>query len=177
MSAATVLVACNSNPDVQSVSKVNSISADTSGLAAFQAARQQQALASVALVEEAQAPVVAKAAAPRVRTVTHYVPVRAKASSAARTSSSSVAKASAPAPQVINSESSNAAKAKKGISKAAKGAIIGGIAGAAGGAIINKKNRVVGAVIGGVVGAAGGYGIGRGMDKKDGRSFVPPTYN
>jgi uncharacterized membrane protein YeaQ/YmgE (transglycosylase-associated protein family) len=47
--------------------------------------------------------------------------------------------------------------------------VIGGVAGAAGGAIINKQNRVVGAVIGGVVGAAGGYGIGRQMDKKDGR--------
>ena len=47
--------------------------------------------------------------------------------------------------------------------------MIGGVAGAAGGAILNKKNRVAGAVIGGVIGAAGGYGVGRGMDKKDGR--------
>ena len=71
----------------------------------------------------------------------------------------------------INSESSETAKApvKKGISKAAKGAVIGGVVGAVGGAIINKDNRVVGAVIGGVIGAGGGYGIGRGMDKKDGR--------
>ena len=47
--------------------------------------------------------------------------------------------------------------------------MIGGVAGAAGGAILNKNNRVLGAVIGGVIGAAGGYGIGHGMDKKDGR--------
>ncbi|RYY85993.1 MAG: glycine zipper 2TM domain-containing protein, partial [Chitinophagaceae bacterium] len=67
--------------------------------------------------------------------------------------------------------SSNTAEAekKKGISKAAKGAIIGGVAGAAAGAVINKKNRAVGAVIGGIIGAAGGYGVGRGQDKKDGR--------
>ena len=66
------------------------------------------------------------------------------------------------------------AEKEKGWSKAAKGAVIGGVAGAAGGAILNKKNRVLGAVIGGVVGAAGGYGIGRGMDKKDGRIEINP---
>jgi hypothetical protein len=70
------------------------------------------------------------------------------------------------------SESQNAAKtetAKKGWSKAAKGAAIGAGAGAVAGAVINKKNRVAGAVIGGVIGGGGGYVIGRGMDKKDGR--------
>lgn len=76
------------------------------------------------------------------------------------------------------SESQNAAKtteepeaaAKKGWSKAAKGAVIGGASGAVIGAVINKRNRTAGAVIGGVLGAGAGYGIGRGMDKKDGRS-------
>ena len=56
---------------------------------------------------------------------------------------------------------------KKGVSKAAKGAIIGGVGGAAAGAVIGKNAK--GAVIGGVVGAAGGYIIGRNKDKKDGR--------
>jgi len=56
---------------------------------------------------------------------------------------------------------------KKGISKAAKGAIIGGVGGAVAGAVIGKNGK--GAVIGGVVGAAGGYIIGRSKDKKDGR--------
>jgi hypothetical protein len=59
--------------------------------------------------------------------------------------------------------------AKKGMSKAAKGAIIGGAGGAVLGAVINKKNRVAGGVIGGVIGAGVGYGIGRSQDKKDGR--------
>lgn len=58
---------------------------------------------------------------------------------------------------------------KKGWSKAAKGAVIGGVTGAAAGAIITKKNRAAGAVIGGAVGAGVGYGIGRAKDKKDGR--------
>ncbi|WP_443947276.1 YMGG-like glycine zipper-containing protein [Pedobacter sp. AW1-32] len=57
---------------------------------------------------------------------------------------------------------------KKGWSDAAKGAVIGGAAGAVGGAIIDKK-KGRGAVIGGLVGAGGGYLIGRGEDKKSGR--------
>ncbi len=56
---------------------------------------------------------------------------------------------------------------KKGISKAAKGAIIGGVGGAVAGAVIGKNAK--GAGIGAVVGAAGGYIIGRSKDRKDGR--------
>lgn len=59
---------------------------------------------------------------------------------------------------------------KKGWSKTAKGAVIGGVTGAAAGAVINKKNRGVGAVVGGVTGAAAGAVIGKQMDKKDGRN-------
>lgn len=55
---------------------------------------------------------------------------------------------------------------KEGMSSATKGAIIGGAAGAVGGAIISKK-KGKGAVIGGVVGAAGGYILGRKKDKRD----------
>jgi len=58
---------------------------------------------------------------------------------------------------------------KKGWSDAAKGAVIGGAAGAVGGALIDKK-KGRGAVIGGLVGAGGGYLIGRGEDKKTGRA-------
>jgi len=56
---------------------------------------------------------------------------------------------------------------KRGMSKAAKGAIIGGVGGAVAGAVIGKNAK--GAIIGGAVGAAGGYIIGRSKDKKDGR--------
>lgn len=55
---------------------------------------------------------------------------------------------------------------KKGWNKATQGAVIGGVTGAVGGAIISKK-KGVGAVVGGIVGAAGGYIIGKKMDKKD----------
>ena len=55
-------------------------------------------------------------------------------------------------------------KKKKGWSTRAKGAAIGGAAGAATGAIISK-NKVGGAVIGGAVGAGGGYIIGNEIDR------------
>lgn len=57
---------------------------------------------------------------------------------------------------------------KRGWSNRAKGAVIGGTAGAVGGAIISKK-KGKGAIIGGIVGAAGGYIIGNEKDKKVGR--------
>jgi hypothetical protein len=60
---------------------------------------------------------------------------------------------------------------KKGMSKATQGAIIGGVAGAVGGAIISKK-KGVGAVVGGIVGAAGGYIIGKNKDKKDNKFMI-----
>ena len=56
---------------------------------------------------------------------------------------------------------------KKGMSKKAKGAIIGGVGGAAAGRVIAGKNGgTKGAIIGGVAGAAAGGAIGRKKDKK-----------
>jgi hypothetical protein len=69
----------------------------------------------------------------------------------------------------MSSESSNTAVKKKGWSKTAKGAVIGGVVGAGAGAVLDKKNRGAGAVIGGVVGAGAGAIIGNEKDKKDGR--------
>ena len=71
-----------------------------------------------------------------------------------------------------SSASANSAKAPekpKGLSQAAKGAIIGGVVGAGAGAVIDKKKRVRGAVIGGAAGAGVGYTIGRDGDRKSGR--------
>jgi hypothetical protein len=71
----------------------------------------------------------------------------------------------------MSSASTNEAKVakKKGWSKSAKYAVIGGTGGAVLGAIINKRNPVKGAVIGAVVLGGGGYIFGRSQDKKDGR--------
>ena len=70
---------------------------------------------------------------------------------------------------VNNSGSGNVAQPtrRRGISKGAKGAIIGGVGGAVIGGVVGKN--VKGAVIGGAVGAAGGYIIGRSKDRRDGR--------
>lgn len=51
--------------------------------------------------------------------------------------------------------------------KKTQGAVIGGAAGAAAGAIIAKDNRLVGGLIGGALGAGGGYLIGAQMQKND----------
>jgi hypothetical protein len=48
-----------------------------------------------------------------------------------------------------------------------QGAVIGGLGGAAAGALIAKNNRGLGALIGGVLGAGGGYLIGAQKDKID----------
>ncbi|MER3469955.1 MAG: hypothetical protein C4330_01130 [Chitinophagaceae bacterium] len=64
----------------------------------------------------------------------------------------------------------DAAPKKKGWSKTAKGAVIGGVAGAVGGAVINKRNPGTGAVIGGVLGAGTGAVVGHVLDKKDKRN-------
>lgn len=130
------------------------LAADTAGLAEFQQWKAQNELMNEEETGEMQeaAPV---AKAPARSTSRSY-------SSASRRSSSSDGGS-------YSSTSSNTAKANRGWSKAAKGAVIGGAGGAAAGAIINKKNRAAGAVVGGIVGAGGGYVIGRQMDKKDGR--------
>ncbi|MBF9237782.1 hypothetical protein I2I05_10285 [Hymenobacter sp. BT683] len=66
----------------------------------------------------------------------------------------------------VFSSPSAQAQEKKKWSPQAKGAVIGGLGGAAAGAIINKRNRPVGGVIGGVAGGAIGYGVGKHIDNK-----------
>ena len=166
--------ACNTSGDRIAGQAGQQQQADTTGLAAF---NEWKAMEAVAMQEDqtveyiAPAPVQNKAVAKKTA-------VR-KSTSANRPSSSSNSTSNNDTASdeqvVLNNESAEQAKAaeKKGWSKAAKGAVIGGVAGAAGGAAIHKKNRVIGAVVGAVIGAGGGYAVGRGMDKKDGRYFIP----
>jgi hypothetical protein len=153
---AVLMSACNSTPKTAAMNSNVMPGTDTTGLAQFQQWKAKNELAAMAQFQNMAAP------QPATTTIVKYVPV-----SSTRTRSTS----SRSSGGSMSSSSSNTAQAsqKKGWSKAAKGAVIGGVGGAAAGAVINKKNRALGAVIGGVIGAAGGYGIGRGMDKKDGR--------
>ena len=49
--------------------------------------------------------------------------------------------------------------------KKTQGAVIGGVGGAAAGALIAKNNRLIGGLIGGALGAGGGYLIGAQLEK------------
>ena len=67
---------------------------------------------------------------------------------------------------IILLTSFHAPEARAQWSPQAKGAVIGGLGGAAAGALINKRNRAVGGVVGGVAGGAIGYGVGKHIDNK-----------
>ena len=185
-SAVVLMAACNTAPPASENSAapvaqvMPSNQADTSGLAQFQNWKAQNELASVAQYNQPQqkATVAPAVKIVRVPVAAHKNAVKKPAASSGSSSASSSNNDVATTTGSGNSESAGEAKAaqKKGISKAAKSAVIGGVVGAAGGAIINKDNRVLGAVIGGVIGAGGGYAIGRGMDKKDGRIQYTPAY-
>jgi len=138
---AAVMVACNSGPGADLGNKGNAVLlSDTTGLSAFQAWKADQLNKSYAV------------------------------NSTKKTTSSSRSYSTPKKTGSYSTTTSYPAKpAKKGWSKAAKGAVIGAGSGAVIGAVINKRNRAVGAAIGGVIGGAAGYGIGRSMDKKDGR--------
>jgi hypothetical protein len=129
----------------QSSDQVALNTVDTSGLAQFDAWKKQQEFAAQYAIYEAAA-----------------------AKNTPATSNKAVARKTKETTGSMSTSTSYPAKAakKKGWSNAAKGAVIGGVVGAAGGAVIYKKNRVLGGVIGGVVGAAGGFGIGKHLDKK-----------
>ena len=143
------MTACNTTPNTDTTQKAILPAVDTAGLAEFQAWKAQNELVST--TENT-------AQEPKTNTVVKYYPVSStrRSSGVSRSSGST-------------GSTGTTVSRKKGWSSAAKGAVIGGVAGAAGGAIINKKNRAAGGIIGGVLGAGAGYGIGRTIDKKNGR--------
>lgn len=158
VSIAAVVTACNPEPKVAEMTTA-APTLDTVGLAQFQQWKVENELQRQSEIQEQPTQVSYAAAAPVARKKTY--------TAARRTSSSR--SVSNQGSGTISSETANTAKARKRISKAAKGTAIGAASGAVIGAVVNKKNRVVGGVIGGVLGGGIGYGIGRGMDKKDGR--------
>ncbi|RYZ23083.1 MAG: glycine zipper family protein [Chitinophagaceae bacterium] len=163
-SAIVFLVACNSTPAANTTS-TNPL--DTVGLAEFQ---KQKALYVASELDSTQAPPANTAATPAAA-----APRRAASTSKPKSGSNTSASGTGASTDAGAGTASDAgsgtaaAPEKKGWSKTAKGAVIGGVTGAAAGAIINKKNRGAGAIIGGVVGAGAGAVIGNAQDKKDGR--------
>ena len=141
--AIVIFASCGSK---QSSDQLAMNSVDTTGLAQFDAWKKQQDFAAqYAIYQESMA---------------KSTPVKSNQAVVRKT------KETTGSMSTSTSYPAKAAVKKKGWSNAAKGAVIGGVVGAAGGAVIYKKNRVLGGVIGGVVGAAGGFGIGKHLDKK-----------
>jgi YMGG-like Gly-zipper len=158
ITVAVVIVACNRQPQTNASGKVLTYT-DTVGLADFQKWKAQNELKDPTVYynqgNEA-------ASNEPTRTIVKYVPV--KSSTTRRSTSRSYSSGS------MNSVSQYPAKTlKKGWSRKAKGAVIGGGSGAILGAVINKNNRLVGGALGGALGAGIGYVIGNELDRKHGR--------
>jgi hypothetical protein len=153
--AAIVMAACNGKPQADANGKVLAYT-DTTGLAEFQKWKTLNELKDPAIYY-AQGSEVA------------YQPVKKSTSAPVRKASRTYSSSSKTGS--MNSVAQYPAKTttKKGWSRRAKGAAIGGGGGAILGAVINKNNRLVGGAIGGAVGAGLGYIIGNELDKKHGR--------
>ncbi len=167
LSSVVIMASCSQNnprPDAETKTLTPT---DTAGLAQFQAWKAQNELATAQQQQQLAAQQQPVREVVRERVVYVNEPRSTTRRSTARRSTASSGNSG-----TYNSSGDNTASQpaeKKGWSKAAKGAVIGGAGGAVVGAVINKRNRAAGAVIGGVIGGAAGYGIGRSKDKKDGR--------
>jgi hypothetical protein len=152
--SAIMLAACNRKPSADSNSGKVLTYIDTAGLADFQKWKTLNELKDPAVYYKQGTEVSTNQ--PVRKTTRSYT-------SAQKTSNSGGGS--------LNSVSQYPAKttAKKGWSRKAKGAVIGGGGGAILGAVINKNNRLVGGAIGGALGAGIGYVIGNELDKKHGR--------
>jgi len=159
--AATVMIACNTKPQTDASGKVLAYT-DTAGLADFQKWKAQNELLDPAVYYKQGNEV---ASSQPAKTTVKYVPVKSSAHRNSSTRSSTSSSGS------MNSVAQYPAKTveKKGWSRKAKGAVIGGGGGAILGAVINKNNRLVGGAIGGAIGAGLGYVIGNELDRKHGR--------
>ena len=147
---AIIFSACNSKPAADLNSGKVMTYVDTIGLAEFQKWKTQNELKDPVVYYEQGA--VAKSQPVKTASKRSY-------------GSSSVSSGT------MNSVSQYPAKTveKKGWSRKAKGAVIGGGGGAIIGALVNKKNRLVGGALGGALGAGIGYVVGNELDKKHGR--------
>jgi hypothetical protein len=143
VSAMIFALSCNTKPQPQSNDGKNTtdsmyLAADTAGLAEFRAIKAQNELGtknSENQTEERSSP----------KTATGKTSRSANSSAPAGTAANNSHNTAA------SSGSSGTSAEKKGWSKTAKGAVVGGVVGAGTGAVVNKKNRVAGAVIGGAI--------------------------
>ena len=151
--SAIIFAACNTKPQANTANGTVLTAADTAGLADFQKWKALNERKDFAMYQQEN-----EYSQPVQKIVYKQAPVRKKSATSAKSVSMSSTD-QYPAKAVV----------KKGWSRKAKGATIGGAGGAILGAIINKDNRVKGGIIGGALGAGLGYVIGNEMDRKHGR--------
>lgn len=182
IATAGMAASCNTSADRQKQAAMdaqqNTIDSMKMELARQQVVDSMNEVAKLNYVVPQTIPVAEEPAVKHTTTRRSSGSTRRRSSSSHRSSSSSAPVytsntsnypvASQPAP-VYQDPVPAPAPQKKGWSAKAKGAVIGAATGAAGGAIINKRDRVKGAVIGGVLGAGAGVGVGAVIDKKNGR--------
>lgn len=165
LSTVAIMASCsNNNPRTAAETQSLMKPVDTAGLAQFQQWKAQNELAVANQLAQQNQVAAQQPTKEIVRERVVYVNRPATSSRRSTATRHYASNGSG----VYNSTSSNTAK-RRGWSKGAKGAVIGGVGGAVAGAVINKRNRGVGAIIGGVLGASVGYGIGHSKDKRDGR--------
>ena len=129
---------------------------DTTGLADFQKWKAQNELKDPTVYYNQGNEMLT--AQPATKIITKYVPVHRSTTMHRRSGNSGS----------MNSVAQYPAKTsvKKGWSRRAKGALIGGGGGAILGAVIGKHNRLASGAIGGALGAGLGYVIGNELDRK-----------
>lgn len=157
--AALFMVACNRKTQTDANGKVMTYT-DTVGLADFQKWKTLNELKDPTVYYNQGN----EMSNQQARTIVKYIPVKSSSTHRSTANHSTYSSGS------MNSVAQYPAKTvKRGWSRKAKGAVIGGGGGAILGAIINKNNRLVGGALGGALGAGIGYVIGNEMDRKHGR--------
>jgi len=157
--AGVVIASCNNKQTDANDGKVVTYT-DTTGLADFQKWKAQNELKDPAVYYNQGNE--AGMNQPATKIITKYVPLHRSTSAYRRVTSNS---------DSMNSVAQYPTKTsvKKGWSRKAKGAVIGGGGGALLGAVIGKHNRLASGAIGGALGAGLGYIIGNELDRKHGR--------
>jgi len=155
---AMLVIACNRSPQSDANSGKNLNYTDTLGLADFQKWKALNELKDPTVYYQQGNEM---ASGQPTRTIVKYVRVKSSATRARRSTYRSGS---------MNSVAQYPAKSmKRGWSRKAKGAVIGGGGGALLGAVISKHNRLLGGAVGGALGAGLGYVIGNELDRKNGR--------
>jgi hypothetical protein len=153
--SAIIFAACNSKPQADAGNGKVLTTADTAGLADFQKWKALNERKDPAMYYNQDY-------AYNQPAKSTYAPVR---------KSSATHRSVTPKSVSMSSTDQYPAKTiqKRGWSRRAKGAAIGGGGGAILGAILDKNHRVAGGILGGVLGTGLGYVIGNEMDRKHGR--------